>query len=221
MKELIPMDDYGVFADTSDTVRANSLLVAQMFDKEHRRVLQDIRELDCSEEFRLHNFVQSYYTNEQGKKQPCINMTRDGFTFLVMGYRGKKAARFKEAYIKRFNRMESFIQTLVEARNDFPELTENIKILHDNPKPYHFSNECDLINRLVTGMSAKQFREAHGLEKRTTIRPYLTDEQIWLMNSLQKADIGLLISTPIYEERKRQLEWYKVKLLERKAGSTL
>lgn len=221
MKELIPMDDYGVFADTSDTVRANSLLVAQMFDKEHRRVLQDIRELDCSEEFRLHNFVQSYYTNEQGKKQPCINMTRDGFTFLVMGYRGKKAARFKEAYIKRFNRMESFIQTLVEARNDFPELTENIKILHDNPKPYHFSNECDLINRLVTGMSAKQFREAHGLEKRTTIRPYLTDEQIWLMNSLQKADIGLLISTPIYEERKRQLEWYKVKLLERKASSTL
>lgn len=221
MKELIPMDDYGVFADTSDTVRANSLLVAQMFDKEHRRVLQDIRELDCSEEFRLHNFVQSYYTNEQGKKQPCINMTRDGFTFLVMGYRGKKAARFKETYIKRFNRMESFIQTLVEARNDFPELTENIKILHDNPKPYHFSNECDLINRLVTGMSAKQFREAHGLEKRTTIRPYLTDEQIWLMNSLQKADIGLLISTPIYEERKRQLEWYKVKLLERKASSTL
>ena len=148
-------------------------------------------------------------------------MTRDGFTFLVMGYRGKKAARFKETYIKRFNRMESFIQTLVEARNDFPELTENIKILHDNPKPYHFSNECDLINRLVTGMSAKQFREAHGLEKRTTIRPYLTDEQIWLMNSLQKADIGLLISTPIYEERKRQLEWYKVKLLERKASSTL
>ena len=138
-----------------------------------------------------------------------------------MVYRGKKAARFKEAYIKRFNRMESFIQTLVEARNDFPELTENIKILHDNPKPYHFSNECDLINRLVTGMSAKQFREAHGLEKRTTIRPYLTDEQIWLMNSLQKADIGLLISTPIYEERKRQLEWYKVKLLERKASSTL
>ena len=81
MKELIPMDDYGVFADTSDTVRANSLLVAQMFDKEHRRVLQDIRELDCSEEFRLHNFVQSYYKNERGKKHQCINMTREEFTF--------------------------------------------------------------------------------------------------------------------------------------------
>ena len=36
-------------------------------------------------------------------------MTKDGFTFLVMGYRGKKAAEFKEAYISAFNKMEKFI----------------------------------------------------------------------------------------------------------------
>lgn len=217
MKELIPMDDYGVFADTSDTARANSLIVAQMFERRHDNVLRDIKTLDCSDEFRRLNFEESSYINEQGKKQPCVNMTRDGFTFLVMGYRGKKAARFKEAYIKRFNEMESFIRTLVATRQDFPELTENIKLLHDSPRPYHFSNECDMINRLVTGMTAKQFREAHGLKKGETIRPHLTDDQIWLMNALQKADIGLLISTPIYEERKRRLEWYKAKLLERQA----
>lgn len=215
MKELIPMDDYGVFADTSDTARANSLIVAQMFERRHDNVLRDIKTLDCSDEFRRLNFEESSYINEQGKKQPCVNMTRDGFTFLVMGYRGKKAARFKEAYIKRFNEMESFIRTLVATRQDFPELTENIKLLHDSPRPYHFSNECDMINRLVTGMTAKQFRETHGLKRGETIRPHLTDDQIWLMNALQKADIGLLISTPIYEERKRRLEWYKAKLLER------
>jgi Rha family phage regulatory protein len=39
-------------------------------------------------------------------------MTRDGFAFLVMGYRGKKTARFKEDYIRRFNQMESFIKPL-------------------------------------------------------------------------------------------------------------
>ena len=217
MKELIPMDDYGVFADTSDTARANSLIVAQMFERRHDNVLRDIKTLDCSDEFRRLNFEESSYINEQGKKQPCVNMTRDGFTFLVMGYRGKKAARFKEAYIKRFNEMESFIRTLVATRQDFPELTENIKLLHDSPRPYHFSNECDMINRLVTGMTAKQFRETHGLKRGETIRPHLTDDQIWLMNALQKADIGLLISTPIYEERKRRLEWYKAKLLERQA----
>lgn len=217
MKELIPMDDYGVFADTSDTARANSLIVAQMFERRHDNVLRDIKTLDCSDEFRRLNFEESSYINEQGKRQPCVNMTRDGFTFLVMGYRGKKAARFKEAYIRRFNEMESFIRTLVATRQDFPELTENIKLLHDSPRPYHFSNECDMINRLVTGMTAKQFRETHGLKRGETIRPHLTDDQIWLMNALQKADIGLLISTPIYEERKRRLEWYKAKLLERQA----
>ena len=217
MKELIPMDDYGVFADTSDTARANSLIVAQMFERRHDNVLRDIKTLDCSDEFRRLNFEESSYINEQGKRQPCVNMTRDGFTFLVMGYRGKKAARFKEAYIRRFNEMESFIRTLVATRQDFPELTENIKLLHDSPRPYHFSNECDMINRLVTGMTAKQFRETHGLKKGETIRPHLTDDQIWLMNAIQKAAIGLLTSTPIYEERKRRLEWYKAKLLERQA----
>jgi hypothetical protein len=34
-------------------------------------------------------------------------MTKDGFVFLVMGFTGKKAAAFKEAYIAEFNRMEA------------------------------------------------------------------------------------------------------------------
>lgn len=212
MKQLIPADDYGVFVDSHDTARVNSLMVAEMFGKRHDKVLRDIRELDCSEEFRLSNFGESSYLNEQNKKQPCYDMTRDGFVFLVMGYRGKKAAQFKELYIKRFNEMEKFIKTLVETRRDYPLLTENIKLLHENPRPYHFSNECDMINRLVVGMTAKQFRQKHGLKKGESIRPYLTDDQIKLMNTLQKVDIGLMVSEPNYEARKRHLEWYKTKI---------
>ena len=113
--------------------------------------------------------------------------------------------------------MERFIKTLVETRKEFPLLTENIKLLHDNPKPYHFSNECDMINRIVTGMSAKQFRQAHGIEKGKSIRPYLTDEQIQLMETLQKVDVGLLVAVPDYEQRKCHLEWYKLKLGEKTA----
>jgi Rha family phage regulatory protein len=200
------MDDYGLFADGHDTARVDSRYVAQFFGKRHDNVIRDIQNLDCSEEFRLLNFEESGYKNEQGKRQPCYTMTRDGFVFLVMGYRGKKAAQFKELYIKRFNDMEKHIERLVTARHDFPILTEQIKLIHDEPKAYHFSNECDMINRLVTGMSAKQFRDAHGIEKGKSIRPYLTPEQVELMEKLQRIDAGLLVAVPEYEKRKALLE---------------
>lgn len=208
MKELIPMDSYGVFADRHDTARVNSLMVAQYFNKSHNHVLRDIQKLDCSDEFRLSNFGQSSYINEQGKRQPCVCMTRDGFMFLVMGYRGKKAAAIKEAYIRRFNEMERFIRTLVETRQEFPLLTSNIKLIHENPKPYHFSNEADMLNRLAIGMTAKEFRKAHGMKDGESIRPLLTAEQISALDTLQKVDIGLMLAMPDFGQRKRQLEWY-------------
>ena len=214
MQTLIPMDDFGVFVDKQDMVRVDSRFVAQFFEKRHDLVLRDIRNLDCSENFRLLNFEESTYINEQGHKQPCYVMTRDGFVFLAMRYRGQRAAQFKELYIRRFNEMEAFIKTLVSARQEFPLLTENIRLLKDDPKPYHFSNECDMLNRIVLGMTAKQFRIQHGIEKKTSIRPYLTQEQIDLLETLQKVDIGLLVSVPDYHERKRYLEWYAAKIKE-------
>lgn len=217
MKELIPKDNYGVFADTHDTARVDSLYIAEFFEKEHKNVLRDIARMThsksgLSEEFARLNFEPTSYVDSWNRKQSAYALTRDGFTMLVMGYTGQKAMRFKELYIRRFNEMEQFIKTLVTARTDFPLLTENIKLLHDNPKPYHFSNECDMINRIVTGMSAKQFRAAHGLEKGTSIRPYLSDDQIQMIEILQKVDIGLLLAVPDYEQRKRHLEWYKMKI---------
>ena len=219
MKELIPKDEYGIFADMHDTARVDSLFVADFFEKQHKHVLRDIAKITqptsgLSEEFIKSNFKEDKYKNVTGRKLPCYQMTRDGFTMLVMGYTGTKAMRFKELYIKRFNEMEEFIKTLVSARQEFPLLTENIKLLHENPKPYHFSNECDMLNRIVLGMTAKQFKLANGLGDVKSIRPYLTREQIDMLETLQKVDIGLLVAFPDYEERKRHLEWYKAKLEE-------
>lgn len=73
-----------------------SLDVAETFGKEHARVLRDIRDLDCSDEFRVGNFAESYYINTQKKKQPMYYITRDGFTLLVMGYTGEKLCVLKK-----------------------------------------------------------------------------------------------------------------------------
>ena len=96
-----------VFIGQNDRVLTTSLKVAEIFGKEHSKVMRDITNLYCSDDFRAANFGGSSYTSEQNKQLPMYEMTKDGFTFLVMGYTGKKAAAFKEAYIKRFNEMEA------------------------------------------------------------------------------------------------------------------
>jgi anti-repressor protein len=93
-----------------DRVVVSSRDIAKAFGKEHRRVLQDIRELKCSDDYRLHNFVltsQSVAMPKGGTREDKFYLvTRDGFVLLVMGYTGETAMRFKEAYIREFNRME-------------------------------------------------------------------------------------------------------------------
>lgn len=213
MKQIIPMDGYGIFCDARDIARADSLVVANVFGKEHKNVIRDIENLDCSAEFNRLNFERIYYRDSMNRNQAAYAMTRDGLVYLVMGYRGKRAAQVKESYIKRFNEMEKTIRAMVAARVQFPLLTENIKLLHEAPKPYHFSNECDMINKLVLGMTAKQYREANGIPHGQSIRPYLAQEQIEQLEMLQSVDIGLLLSVPDFQQRKRMLEWYLQKRL--------
>ena len=213
MKELIPMNDYGIFADNKDMARANSLIVAEMFGKRHTHVLRDIEKLTepksgLSEEFKKMNFQTSSYKDASGRKVKCYNLTRDGFTMLVMGYTGINALKFKEAYIKQFNEMEKFIQKVISVRKDYPLLTDAVKMAHEHPQPYHFSNEADLLNKIIVGCTAKEFRAKNNIPKGESIRPYLSDEQIELMEVLQKVDTGLLIAVPDYQQRKRHLEWY-------------
>jgi len=43
-----------------------------------------------------------------------------------------------------------------------------------------------MLNRIVVGMSAKQFRLANDIEKGKSIRPYLTDEQIECLRFYRK-----------------------------------
>ncbi len=93
-----------VFIQNNEVV-TDSLTVAEVFDKTHDKVLRDIRDLECSKEFSLANFGESKY-EKRGKRYPKFYITQDGFSFLVMGYTGKKAAEFKEKYIKEFRRME-------------------------------------------------------------------------------------------------------------------
>lgn len=88
--------------------------IAEHFGKRHDSVLRAIRSLDCSPEYHLRNFAEVFHEVEGGQgatvKYPAYTITRDGFVFLAMGFTGKEAAQWKEAYIEAFNAMEATLQ---------------------------------------------------------------------------------------------------------------
>jgi len=100
-----------------------SLNIAETFGKEHFNILQSIKNLECSEEFSRLNFQETSYKDSFNREQKMYYITRDGFSFLVMGFTGKQAAEFKEKYIKAFNDLE---QSLLKPR----ELTRKEIAVH-------------------------------------------------------------------------------------------
>ncbi|EBL9737480.1 peptidase [Salmonella enterica] len=111
----------------------SSLAIANYFTKRHDDVLKKIRALECSPEFSARNFAGAEYTDDQGKLRPCYNITRDGFAFLAMGFTGKRAAQFKEAYINAFNQMEKQLSTpsvLSDAAHNASVLYSYISSIH-------------------------------------------------------------------------------------------
>ncbi len=80
-----------------------SRYVAEAFGKEHKNVLQTINELDCSDEFAGLNFQPGSYFDANKQARPMYHLTKNGFMFLVMGFKGHEAARVKEDYIRAFD----------------------------------------------------------------------------------------------------------------------
>ena len=111
------MDDLIRIREKNGKLITTSLNVAHVFGKSHDHVLRDIENLDCSDEFRETNFGLSSYTNElsnaPGREYKKYEIEKDGFSFLVMGYNGEKAAYFKEQYILMYNRMEEQLKKMM------------------------------------------------------------------------------------------------------------
>ena len=99
-----------VFQNSNGNDVTTSLLVAEVFGKEHSKVVRDIESLSCSASFNAANFGVITYIDSRNREQTAYEMTKDGFSFLVMGYTGAKAGEFKEKFINEFNRREALLK---------------------------------------------------------------------------------------------------------------
>lgn len=94
----------------------DSLTVAEMFEKRHDHVLAKIEKiLNNSPEKSGQCFHKTRYKDISGKWNTKYLMNRDGFTFLAMGFTGKKADAWKWKYIDAFNALERIITERVTA----------------------------------------------------------------------------------------------------------
>lgn len=119
-----------VFLGQDGRLVTTSLKVAEVFGKVHAKVMRDIEKLDCSDEFTIANFGKRTFKTEQGNEYPMYEITKDGFVFLVMGYTGKKAAGFKEAYIRKFNEMEAELKSQQAKQLTLAEsVLESVKLI--------------------------------------------------------------------------------------------
>ena len=85
--------------------------VAEMVEKTHANLLKDIRryckqlgevKIDFSD-----FFTESTYRTEQGRENPCYNITKKGCEFIAHKLTGTKGTAFTARYINRFHEMES------------------------------------------------------------------------------------------------------------------
>lgn len=110
-QQLIPAPVADLVEIHNNQATTSSLKVAQFFGKRHDNVVRAIEKLECSQAFRRLNFEDTSYVTAQGKEHRCYRMTKDGFTFLVMGFTGEQAAQLREMFIARYNEMEATLRS--------------------------------------------------------------------------------------------------------------
>lgn len=119
----------------------SSQLVSEAFGKQHKDVLRKIETIECSTDFRERNFTLTHEILMSGavrRQTPVVEMTKDGFMFLVMGFTGKKAAQIKEGYIEAFNWMAGQLglssQDVVTSLISAAELSTLKSVMQDKAK---------------------------------------------------------------------------------------
>lgn len=114
-------------------------------------------------------------------------------------------------YIQLENKqLEKEAQAKVRAdmRLDFLPMTDAVVVSREGKtvESHHFSNECDLINRIVLGATAKHYRKMFDIDETEPLRDLLSTEQQKAVLLLQRANTVYLMEGLDFQERKTKLQ---------------
>lgn len=181
--------------------------IAKLCNKEHRNVMSDIRSMLESLNIQSADFLADY-KDSKGRTYPCFNLPKRETLILVSGYNVVLRAKIIDRWAELEQKLhEKFNHQAIrqESKLEYKPMTNAIAEAHEEIKPYHFSNEADLINRIALGMTASKFRQHHDIEKTESIRDYMTTEQLNCIVSLQRANTVYIEDGLSFDERKSKL----------------
>lgn len=147
----------------------SSLIVADAFGKQHKDVLEAINtKIHSAENSAQYSkmFAQGTYKDASGKSNKLFYMNRDGFTFIAMGFTGRKADEFKLKYIQAFNSMERMIAQMPKPQFQIPKtLGDALQLAADQakklekqkPKVDYYDTQMHNPGLLTTTIIAKEY----------------------------------------------------------------
>lgn len=187
-----------------NTVFANSRDVADYFGKEHKNVMRDIREIGSNLSASDFNemFVLSKYQDVLNRNKDCYEMTKDGFTILVMGYTGPDAMKFKMAYIQRFNEMEAELRNQAPAIPDFTNPAEAARAFAEQYEQKQIAEQKALVFQAKAEENQEKaekfehFMDADGSFSSTEVADKLSEhrQEAWSAQRLHKflCELGVI-----------------------------
>ncbi|MBS3831967.1 Rha family transcriptional regulator [Proteus mirabilis] len=194
----------------------SSSAIADGVKKKHKTVIQLIRHYvdDLNEFGRVAFEMRSFDTDGGRQKQQVALLNEHQATLLITYMRNNDVVRaFKKRLVSEFFKMLSALAAKKLDRNtsrlEYKPMTDAVKKSREEQgktiSPHHFSNEADLINRIVLGMTSAKFRVHNEIGKKEPIRDYLTPEQIHCVTELQRANTVFISMGWDFEQRKDEL----------------
>jgi Rha family phage regulatory protein len=199
------VQELGIFEKNNDAW-VSSRTLKDIFDKRHDNVLQNIENAMKStpEEFNALNFKLVKYTDKKGEKRPEYLLNRKSFALIAMGFNGKKAMQFKVQYIEYFEAMLSHIETRLLSKSHYKEMTSAIaQNIGNDPKL--FAKEADMVNMIVLGMRAKDFRSINNITESEDTRDSVISDKLDKLDQAERLNAQLINSGLDFETRKQIL----------------
>ena len=160
----------------NEEVVTTSKQVAEVFDKEHKKVMRDIKNLIEKDGAKIGPmFAEDETADVYGRPQKQFIMNRDGFTLLAMGFTGAKAMEFKLQYIEAFNQMEAELKSNNQF-GDFAKLPLNQQLLQIAGVQSQLLDDIEARvhdiedNRRIDSDESKAIGSAVGARVRATVR---------------------------------------------------